>query len=271
MANGIIPYLCGGTFLCQVLRARKPTATAADHMNGNKESLSEQETFRRLISIYQLKDFVDSSSLKPYTSRFKSCQDSLTSFTQFTDSDLRRTFDSDVKKSSSVALWMMSDFVAEFIDVEDKGEQLVRCLLGMIKDDGGILPDDIFILNGKSVAKRELITKDRFAIEPFLLGVWHYIIMKRAEENGRGADTYKSWYVGRNDYRGTVGNDINRHIKVKSVPVAPPSVDAETETDKQPESTSTEKQSTQHIEYATIVNQYGENCLHIDHVDVLNL
>lgn len=57
MANESIPYLCGGTFLAQVLRARLPLTTAADHINSKKECLSEQEVFRRLISIYQLKDF----------------------------------------------------------------------------------------------------------------------------------------------------------------------------------------------------------------------
>ena len=30
MANESIPYLCGGTFLAQVLRARLPLTTAAD-------------------------------------------------------------------------------------------------------------------------------------------------------------------------------------------------------------------------------------------------
>lgn len=271
MENGTVPYLCGGTFLCQVLRARKPTATAADHVNGNKESLSEQETFRRLISIYQLEDFLGGPSLKTYTSDFKSCQKSLAQYTRFTDSDLQRKFDSDVRAGDSDALRMMWDFVNEFIDVEGKGEQIVRCLLGLIKDDDSILPDDSFILDGKSVAKRELITKDRFAIEPFLLGVWHYIIMKRAEKNGRGADTYKSWYVGRNDYRGTVGGDILYDIKVSSVSLPPPVVEADTVTDAPPESGVEDKQNVQHIEHATIVNQYGEKCYHFDHVDVLNL
>lgn len=271
MANGTVPYLCGGTFFYQILRAKKPSATATEHTKGKKDSLSEPETLRRLISIYQLVDFLDCSSLGPNTSSFKSCKDSLTSFAQFTDSDRQRKFDSAVKKKNSVALRMMWDFVNEFIDVEDKGEQLVRCLLGMIMDDGGILPDDIFLLNGKPVTKQELIGMRRFEIEPFLLGVWHYIIMRRADKNKDGAATYQSWYAGRNDYRGHVGNDISDGIIVKSISSEPPVAEAETATDEQPESSSAETQNAQHIEYATVVNQYGENCLHIDHVDVLNL
>lgn len=36
MANGTVPYLCGGTFLCQVLRAKKPSVTATEHTKGKK-------------------------------------------------------------------------------------------------------------------------------------------------------------------------------------------------------------------------------------------
>ncbi len=236
MANGAIPYLCGGTFLCQVLRARNDLATATAHTKRKKENLSEQETFRRLISIYQLKDFYGGTSLKTYTSKYKSCQDSLIAYTQFAESDLRLAFNSAVRAKDSVALRMMSDFVSEFINVKDKGVQLVRCLLGMIKDDDDILAqDEFFILNGESVTKAELATMDNFEIEPFLLGTWHYIVMRRADKNKNGADTYQSWYVSRGDYRGNVGNDIFRNIIVTSASLAPPIVESEEATDEQPE------------------------------------
>lgn len=77
MADKSIPYLCGGTFLTQVLRARLPVTTATDHINSKKECLPEQEVFRRLISIYQMKDFnaYEGDSLKTNTSNFKSCKE----------------------------------------------------------------------------------------------------------------------------------------------------------------------------------------------------
>lgn len=236
MANKAIPYLCGGTFLCQVLRSRNNLTTATDHTMSQKENLSEQETFRRLISIYQLRDFHGGTSLKTYTSRYKSCQDSLTAYAGFTDNDLRLMFDSAVKAKDSIALRMMTDFVSDFINVKDKGVQLVRCLLGMIKDDADILDqDEFFILNGKPVTKAEFTAMDSFRIEPFLLGIWHYIIMKRANKNEFGAVTYKAWYTGRNDYRGNVGNDISHNIIVKSAPPAPPIIEAEEVIDEQSE------------------------------------
>lgn len=219
MANIKIPYLCGGTFLSQILRARPQLTSSGDHMKCQKEKHSEQETFRRLVSIFQLSDFLGGTSLKPYTSRYKSCKNSLTAYTQFCDSDLRLAFDNAVKEGNPKVLNMMAEFVGEFINVEEKGEQLVRCLLGIIENDETILPqDEFFIENGKSVTKKKLDIMNSFTIEFFLLGVWHYIIMNRSEKNENGADTYKSWYPGKDGYRGTVGNDISRSITVKTIP-----------------------------------------------------
>ena len=91
----MIPYLCGGTFLAQILRAMERTTTSTDHMNGQKESLPEREIFRRLLSIYRLVEFPADAggSIKTYASQFKVCQNSLASFTGFADNDsrMRRT------------------------------------------------------------------------------------------------------------------------------------------------------------------------------------
>lgn len=73
-------YLCGGTFLAQLLRFRRSKITPNEYVKGEKESLSEQEMFRRLISIFQLSEFVvyiDSDSLKTNTSSYKRCKKNL--------------------------------------------------------------------------------------------------------------------------------------------------------------------------------------------------
>lgn len=120
MADKSIPYLCGGTFLTQVLRARLPVTTATDHINSKKECLPEQEVFRRLISIYQMKDFnaYEGDSLKTNTSNFKSCKETCQAFALFSDNDMKREFDENVHKSDSAALAMMSEFVRDCIDSE---------------------------------------------------------------------------------------------------------------------------------------------------------
>lgn len=218
MANTDNPYLCGGTFLAQILRARKSSELSAYYNRNKKESLSEQETFRRLISIYHIAEFSSCSSLKTYTSQFKSCTNSLESFALFSDSDVKREFDSDVRSADSSALTMMSDFVQEFIDTE-KYIQLVRCLLDMIENDSTIAPNTPFYIleNTESVTKAEINNMQVFMIEPFLLGIWHYIIMNRSDSNEKGASTYRQWYPSRDKYIGTVGSGITREIYVQSI------------------------------------------------------
>lgn len=188
---------------------------------------------------------------------------------------------------NSTALNMMIEFVDEFIDVKNKGEQLIRCLLGLINDDVSILETDQFYINGSLVMKKDLTSLETFIIEPFLLGVWHYIIMYRAECNEKGAATYNSWYSNKKGYRGTIGNNINRSITVKLVtrissepnvvPASSTSDDIASDFSSEQHTTADENTNTtftenaQHIEQATIVNQYGDKCIHIDHLDVLNL
>ena len=218
MANTDNPYLCGGTFLAQILRARKSPELPAYYNKNKKESLSEQETFRRLISIYHMAEFSSCSSLKTYTSQFKSCTNSLESFALFSDSDVKREFDSNVRSADSSALTMMSDFVHKFIDTE-KYIQLVRCLLDMIENDSTIAPNTPFYIleNTESVTKAEINNMQVFMVEPFLLGIWHYIIMNRSDSNEKGASTYRQWYPNRDKYIGTVGSGITREIYVQSI------------------------------------------------------
>lgn len=222
----MIPYLCGGTFLTQILRVTERTTTSTDHMNGQKESLPEREVFRRLLSIYRLGEFPADAggSIKTYTSDFKSCRKSLPPFTGFADNDSRIKFDRDVRSGNSKALYMMANFVSECIDVPRNGEQLARCLLGMIKDDDTIKSiDEFYILpDGSSMTKKAMEHMDKICIEPFLLGVWHFVIMNRAEKNELGVETYKSWYPNRAAYSGSVGNDITMAIQIDSAKIEEP-------------------------------------------------
>lgn len=296
MANESIPYLCGGTFLAQVLRARLPLTTAADHINSKKECLLEQEVFRRLISIYQLKDFCAyaGDTLKRYTSDFKSCKETCEAFASFSDNDIKRAFDEDVHKFDSAALAMMSEFIRDCIDSE-KHIQLVRCLLDMIQNDAENLNEALFFVHGISepVMGKALCAMDFFTIEPFLLSVWHFIIMHRSDSNKKGATTYRQWYPSIRNYAGTIGNGITRTIHVDSIPVEyvksskisdldndTPAIDTADvdENDMEEDVVGTPEDDiensrtvSQTIEHATIVNQYGGKNIHIDHVDTLNL
>lgn len=79
---------------------------------------------------------------------------------------------------------MMAEFVQEFINPA-LWLQLVRCLLDMIKSDEDIQADDRFYITADATAvmAKDIINLDNFHIESFLLGIWHYIIMNRADNN----------------------------------------------------------------------------------------
>ena len=281
MTNQNIPYLCGGTFLTQILRARYNLTTPADHKDSKKESLSEQETFRRLISIYQLSDFYGGTSLKTYTSQFKRCTTSLAAYTLFSDNDRKRTFNEDVQNTDSIAMCMMVDFVRDFLN-PSQWLQLIRCILDIVKNDSTIQEEDLFYIfaGGTAITAIDLQHLDHFYIEPFLLGIWHYIIMNRADDNEKGVDTYKQWYPSKSNYRGTIGNGITETILIDSLPKPKSHDKNSTDFNNQPrievidandDKNDAPKTHTQYIEHATIVNQNGKKNIHIDHVDTLNL
>lgn len=285
MAQKYYPYLCGGTFLAQILRARKKLSTPTDYMQCKKEALSEQETLKRLISIYHLSDFHGGPSLKTYTSKFKKCSETIEVFAEFSDHDMNSAFTSDILKADSIALKMMQEFVVDFIDPE-KELQLVRCLLDLILSDKSINESDkIFIRKGNTpIKKSELREIFHFNFEHFLLGVWHYIIINRAKYNELGADTYNEWYpeTSRNSYQGKIGINIREEITIEHtiteelIPVV--QVD-EIEDDKwkkqdnhyKEKNSDSSKPYIQNIERATIINQNGDKNIHIDHIDTLNL
>lgn len=285
MEKTTIPFLCGGTFFAQILRARRLRKSPAELAKGQKESLSEPELFRRLISIYQLTDFYSAgSSLKTNASRFKQCQDNLILFIGFNDYDKQRDFNEDIQKDDSKAFSKMVELVHDFID-ESKYAQLTRNLLGLIQEDSSIPINEKFFIWPEWIEKQSLITRTKINLPDLLLGVWCYIIAKRAAENIKGADTYRSWYPAeKNTYKGNVGSCIEQKLQVTCNDAARHSgsasvLDGENNqgsenTYEAGDSSDTEEKSyskTQIIQNATIINQHGKTNIHINHVDTLNL
>lgn len=283
MKNTRIPFLCGGTFFVQVLRSRKSTKTHTELVKGQKESLSEPELFRRLISIYQLTDFCSAgTTLKTYASFFKQCQKNFCTFIGFNDYDKRRNFGEDIQKENSKAFSAMVQFTRDFIN-ESLYEQLTRNLLGLIQEDSSIPVDEKFFIWPKWVEKQSLITHTELNLPDLLLGILYYIATNRSNENIKGADTYHSWFpVSYEKYEGRVGANIKQELQVTCSNTSHQSASASVldgENNQSSEkayeaddSSTTEENNyskTQIIQNATIVNQHGEKNIHITHVDTL--
>ena len=213
MNQEIKSYLCGGTFFTQILRTK--TNRYFDG-NNHPRSTTQQAEFKALISIFHLSDFeAAGQTIKTNASTFKTCHKSLHEYCRFQDPDILRNFNEDGSHNNSKALTLMEKFVTDFIK-DNLYDQLIKCLLGIIQNDSEIKDDDEFFIlgNGTTVKKKELCKSNHFIIEPFLLGIWHYIIMNRSDKNEKGQDTYLSWFDGKK-YIGTVGSVITQEVKVE--------------------------------------------------------
>lgn len=218
--------LCGGVFLTVLLKSKVGRIKGSD---GTKINLLEQEVFRRLVSIYQLSNFEpnDFENFKTYTSRYKTCKKDITFVIKATNSSYQKAFDGDVKSCQSKALQMMNGFVDECID-RNLRNILVETLLYIIEKDDSIRPDSNFYVSadGKPTKKRELLSTDKIALAPFLLGIWHYIIMNRVNSNAQHKNDYPNWREDIESFIRTA-NSNSKNIEI----IAPWAASFETEED----------------------------------------
>ena len=92
----------------------------------------------------------------------------------------------------------MDAFISRYITpsiAELRSSRLVSALVELIAEDSSISDsEDFFVIpSGKCISKLELTSRSIFLIQPFLLGVWHYIVTNR-RDNLVGAETYNHWY-----------------------------------------------------------------------------
>jgi len=184
-------------------------------------------------------------------------------------------------------------FTNEYLSVENsvKIEWLIKALLDVIENDIDIKYEDLFYIcrNGESVTKSSLNKFSDIEFEPFLLGVLHYIVLHR-KDNTFGRSTFESWHNRQSphsewNFVSNVGCGITRKINVFMVDVEKDenadfikSQESEEEGTPDPEiimddtsAGSSTQNVTQIINNPTIVNQYGQKNVHIDHVESLNL
>lgn len=161
-----IPRLCGGTFFDLLLQAKKQRTSARKKASGDTDGLSDSDALLGLIHIanpeYQ-------NPAKAFDQRIH---------TQYTN-----------------ALSDMISFTEMFINRSRKGAWLVAALLELIESDETIQNGDLFYMGNKEhpLSKSELKTLTEINLHPFLLAIWHYIILNRPD-NRTGRNTFNSWH-----------------------------------------------------------------------------
>lgn len=199
MANNT-PYLCGGTFFTQLLRMKKSASrTKADGLKGEKDQVNNQRMLESLILFFKpdFKVYSD-GTFKGDTSDYKNCKESQGENLPFDDSrtDFSQ-FDNLIKTQYKQVLPVMKQFVDRFIKTDDEAKvtSAVKALLQTIADDEGIPANAPFYMGpmGSPLTKVELAQKEEIILEPFLLGIWHYILLNRPN-NTAGRETFVSWH-----------------------------------------------------------------------------
>lgn len=119
----------------------------------------------------------------------------------------------------------MCDFTTAFIDENNMGNWLVRAILEVIHSDESITEELFYIESGgQPYDKKHLLMAEEIALQPFLLGGWHFIIKYRAD-NTIGAETFNSWHGqpysarAKREFISSVGKNWSKGLQVSLVTI----------------------------------------------------
>lgn len=229
MTNTGIPRLCGGTVFTLILEARQQRYGVREHFAGDSDGLSEMDTLIGLaqVMVPDLKRPAKTreDTVQGNTTEFKICKTAGgKGYYPFSNRQSKKAFDDRVKGNYAEALKAMCDFVKNFIWVKGSDKQdvnLVKALLDLIERDDSINNSQVFYImpEGKPVTKQRIdqIAGEDVCLESFLLGVWHYAIMRR-EGNTIGKATMNEWCPSKGgaprEYEGHMGENLSRNIRL---------------------------------------------------------
>ena len=218
--------LCGGTFFVLVSNARKPIQSKAECYNGITSGLTEPEALLALAKtvIPDISKPMNSEmkTLKDNTRDFKACLSNGGGFFRFGDQAVLKSFDVRVKQDYKQPLAAMNDFMDEFLDIKTstkKDEYLVKGLVELLDTDKEIGNDEIFYVraDGSTMTKSQILTASELCVQPFLLGLWHYVLTV-VRDNKVGKDTYKDFCPPRGGaeriYTKQLGENSKREIAI---------------------------------------------------------
>lgn len=194
MGNKKVPYLCGGTLFFLLVQAKRPRAKARDRENGASDGLKDPAMMAGLLKAITGNDaFAYEESLKKNTSQFRECKIDGSIYIPFNDPATASGYDYDVKNNYDAVLSRMDEFAEGFLNPA-KRAWIVRTLLDVIDDDAGIGDDAHFCVrrDGMFLSKAEVLSETRFELQPFLIGIIHYILMNR-RDNISGQETLDAW------------------------------------------------------------------------------
>ena len=170
--------LTGGVFLLLISRGLK------------KIRKTEVDCLSALAAIFDKTDkHVSRKTMRSNTTQYKKCELDTSMFLPFGDENLREAFRSRLENNYDSVLADMSAFVAEFIPRSDYS-WLASAIDDILRHDHGAAEAEFYILpDGGAVSYQELLDEEDIEIEPFLTGIWGFILTERVH-NTVGAATF---------------------------------------------------------------------------------
>lgn len=216
MSNEKTPYLCGGVFFFLLLQAVLPNGSARDHRAGIKDEHKAPIVMSDLIYVYTGDH---NYGAEKDTSYYRECNSEGSCNIPFNDIAVATAFDNTIKEKYSIALSRMTEFVNWHISFEMK-DWLVKALLEIIENDADVTSTDKFYIlsSGKPLHISDIKQTTTFELQPFLLGILHYILSERREKNTYGKATLDTLGTKKTRkerrYNGNAGKTITRSIDV---------------------------------------------------------
>lgn len=157
----------------------------------------------------------------------------------------------------------------------------MKALVEVLNDDDEIEEDQLLYVleDGRPLTKQEVCTAHEICLQPFLLGLWHYVLTTRGT-NTVGKETYDAWCPpkerARREYKKTIGEDSQRDIRIgyctdfrtDNEVIEPEIIEMENDNDKTEEFTESAPPQ-QNVNNPLIFNftQNGNNNTQIGHVE----
>lgn len=191
-----IPYLCGGTLFFLLVQAKKPRSTARERKNGVSDGLKDPTMMEGLLrAVTGNETYAYANSLKKNTSQFRECKIDGSTYIPFHDPSTANSYDYDITNQYDVVLSRMIDFADSFLN-PSKAAWLVHVLLDVIEQDSEIGEDAHFCVqsDGSFLSKTDILSAIHFELQPFLIGIVHYILMSH-RDNISGQDTLDAWGI----------------------------------------------------------------------------
>lgn len=170
--------LTGGVFFLLISRGLK------------KIRKTEVDCLSALAAIFDKSDkHVSRKTMRSNTTQYKKCELDNSMFLPFADDNLREAFRSRLENNYDSVLADMGAFVAEFIPRSDYS-WLASAIDDILRHDPGSADAEFCILpGGEAVSYQELLDEEDVEIEPFLTGIWGFILTQRVH-NTDGAATF---------------------------------------------------------------------------------